>query len=185
MNLKLTLIAAISGLTLAGAASAQILGGGSVVGGAGGVGVGSGAGGVGIGAGAGAGLGGAARVGPGSVDVGATTRGTVSGDTSASPRRMGPSRAADQGVANANANAGLASATSADADLTGLRTGMTVRSASGATLGTVSKVQRAADGSVRTVLVTPADGSPGSVRLAPGALSVSGEVVTATDAKIK
>jgi len=91
--------------------------------------------------------------------------------------REGPDRASPTGVANANENAGLSSATAAD--LSGLTTGLTVKDSTGATLGTVSKIEKSKDGTVRNVLVESATGKR-TIRLAPNSLSVSGDVVTTT-----
>jgi hypothetical protein len=94
-------------------------------------------------------------------------------------KRQGPAHAADQAIANANANAGLATG-SAPGSLTGLAKGLTVKDSSGATLGTVSRIKRSHDGTVRTVLVAGSAGEHHTIRLAPDSLSVSGGVVTTT-----
>jgi hypothetical protein len=91
--------------------------------------------------------------------------------------REGPENASPTGVANANQNAGLSSATAAD--LNGLSTGLTVKDSSGATIGTVSRIEKSKDGKISNVLVAAA-GSKRTLRLAPNTLSVSGEVVTTT-----
>jgi len=91
--------------------------------------------------------------------------------------REGPDRASPTGVANANENAGLSSTTAAD--LSGLTTGLTVKDSTGATLGTVSKIEKSKDGAIRNVLVESAAGKR-TLRLAPGSLSISGDVVTTT-----
>lgn len=92
--------------------------------------------------------------------------------------REGPTHASPTGVANANENAGLSSTTAA-ADLSGLSTGLTVKDSTGATLGTVSKIEKSKDGTVRNVLVASATGKR-TIRLAPNSLSISGDVVTTT-----
>ncbi len=92
--------------------------------------------------------------------------------------REGPENASPTGVANANQHAGLSS-TTAGADLSGLTTGLTVKDSSGATVGTVRKIEKSKDGTVRNVLVDAANGNR-TVRLAPDSLSLSGGVVTTT-----
>jgi hypothetical protein len=83
-------------------------------------------------------------------------------------------------VAHANAKAGLAAASGGASSLASLTTGMTVRTASGQTIGTVSRVVRSADGTVRTVLVRTSTRGKRLVNLAPRSLSISGGVVTTT-----
>jgi len=127
--------------------------------------------------GAGAGLGGTisgqVRSGPG-VDFGVTTR------DAARVNSQGAAHASDTGRAHANANSAIASGTNASA-LAGLMTGETVRDSSGATLGTVSRIERSDDGTIRTVLVASADGKRHrTIRLAPSSLSLSGGVVVTT-----
>jgi hypothetical protein len=68
--------------------------------------------------------------------------------------------------------------------LAGLTTGLTVKTSSGTTLGTVSKVERSANGVVRTVLVRTANGEHRLLHLAPSSLSVSGDVVTTSQARL-
>jgi hypothetical protein len=91
--------------------------------------------------------------------------------------RQAPENASPTGIANANENAGLSSTTTAD--LSGLSSGLTVKDSTGATIGTVSKIEKSKDGTVRNVLVDAAGGKR-TIRLAPGSLSVSGDVVTTT-----
>lgn len=91
--------------------------------------------------------------------------------------RESPNRASPNGVANANENAGLSSATVGD--LSGLKTGLTVKDSTGVTLGTVSKIETSKDGKVSNVLVASANGSR-TIRLPPTSLSISGDVVTTT-----
>ena len=98
--------------------------------------------------------------------------------------RMGPARASASGVAHSNAHAGLRTASANTGALADLKTGMTVQTTSGATLGTVSRVERSADGTVRNVLVTTASGARRVLRLAPSSLSVSGGVATTTQTKL-
>jgi len=107
------------------------------------------------------------------VNPGATQR------DEARENREGPERASPTGVANANENAGLSSTTAA-ANLSGLTAGLTVKDSTGATLGTVSKIEKSKDGTVRNVLVQSATGKR-TIRLAPNSLSLSGDVVTTTE----
>jgi hypothetical protein len=53
----------------------------------------------------------------------------------------------------------------------------------GTTIGTVSRIVTSRDGTVRSVLVTGADGERRRIRLAPGTLSVNGDVVTTTSTR--
>lgn len=108
---------------------------------------------------------------------------TDDGASNGRVNRQGPANASATGVANANANAGLASTTAPD--LTTLRAGQTVRNAAGTTLGTISKIERTADGTIKNVLVAGADGQKKVMRLAPSSLSLSGDVVTTTEAAAK
>lgn len=110
----------------------------------------------------------------------ASTATATGASAMARANRMGPVRASATGVAHANARAGLAAAAPATNSLSGLNPGMTVRTASGRTIGTVSRVERSADGTVRAVLVRAAGGARRVVALAPRSLSISGEVVTTT-----
>src|ERR1700742_815019 len=73
-------------------------------------------------------------------------------------------KAPDAAKAAENASSGAA-----------LAKGMTVKDASGSVLGTISKISRKSDGSVREVLVTAHDGET-HYRMAGAALTVSGDV---------
>lgn len=97
---------------------------------------------------------------------------------SARAHRKGPLHASASGAANSNLKAGLR--TGAANPLGGLSAGMTVRTASGRTLGTVAKVIRGADGRVHNVLVRTGAGARRMVRLTPRDLTISGDVVTTT-----
>jgi hypothetical protein len=121
-----------------------------------------------------------ALTGQGGVNASVDKADTDDGASNGRVNRQGPANASATGVANANANAGLATATAPD--LTMIRAGQTVRTAAGATLGVISKVERSADGTVRNVLVAGADGQKKVTRLAPDSLSLSGDVVTTTAA---
>jgi hypothetical protein len=125
-------------------------------------------------------------------EASADTTAQASASAMARAGRMGPARASATGIAHANEHAGLSTTTAAATApararvayargaLAALNPGMTVRTASGRTLGTVTSVKRAADGTVRTVLVRTASGARRIVNLAPRSLSVSGDVVTTT-----
>jgi hypothetical protein len=166
MHLKIMLAASAAALSIAGAASAQLAGvGGAVNGGAATVGGVAAAPGTGINAGTGADVRGAASLGH-----------TVSGADPA--KTVTPPTVP---AASAGANAQAASATAADAGLAGLEPGLPVRSSAGAMIGTVSKVDRSADGKISAVTVTSADGSQKTMQLPPGSLSISeGVVVSST-----
>jgi hypothetical protein len=118
------------------------------------------------------------------VNPGAATHGTLPDNPGVIRRddarinREGPSHASPTGVANANENAGLSS-TTAPADLSGLTTGLTVKDSTGATIGTIARIEKSGDGKIRNVLVNAA-GSTRTIRLAPSSLSLSGDVVTTT-----
>ncbi|MDB5476907.1 MAG: hypothetical protein JWP49_2418, partial [Phenylobacterium sp.] len=59
-----------------------------------------------------------------------------------------------------------------------LTAGQTVQTASGTTIGTITRVQRSANGTVKSVLVRTAGGARRVLHLAPRDLTVSGNVVT-------
>jgi hypothetical protein len=107
----------------------------------------------------------------------ASTTGAPTSSTQVNPHH-GSMKTSPTGAASATENAGPTSAT-APADLSGLKTGLTVKDSTGATIGTVSKVQKTKAGKVRTVMVSSADGKR-TMHLAPSTLSVSGDVVTTT-----
>lgn len=111
----------------------------------------------------------------------ASADGTVGAGASVGASPSGQANASATGAANANANTGLAASTTAP-DLSSLKPGMAVRNAAGETLGTVSKVEKAADGTVKTVLVAGADAKSKTMRLAPSSLSVSGDAVVTSEA---
>jgi hypothetical protein len=92
----------------------------------------------------------------------------------AQARRQGPANASPTAAANANEHAGLSATTASD--LSNLKTGLTVKDSAGATIGTVSKITRSKAGVVENVLVASADGKR-TLRLSPGSLSLSGDVV--------
>ncbi|MFN3726112.1 MAG: hypothetical protein ACK4SZ_07375 [Allosphingosinicella sp.] len=95
-------------------------------------------------------------------------------------------RANSQGAANANpralerANANSALRTTTVTPLTGLSAGMSVVGSNGMPLGTVTRVNRAADGTIRNVLVRTTDGARRTISLAPGSLTLNGDVLVTT-----
>jgi hypothetical protein len=64
--------------------------------------------------------------------------------------------------------------------LQGLASGQVVQAGGGKMLGTVSQIVTGEDGAIREVIVTSPTGQ--TYRLAPATLSISGGVVTTTDA---
>ena len=88
--------------------------------------------------------------------------------------------ASPTGIAHANSHSVLTGRAVVSGSLAGLTTGETVNTSSGTTLGKVSQIITGADGSVRLVLVTSSTGRV--LRLSPSTLSVSGGVVTTTQA---
>jgi hypothetical protein len=93
-------------------------------------------------------------------------------------RSQGPNHASDRAIERANEHSVLAG-TVRTRSLADLNRGMIVRDTNGATIGTVSRVLRSGDGTVRNVLVRSADGTR-TIPLSPGTLSVSGGLVTTT-----
>jgi hypothetical protein len=116
--------------------------------------------------------------------VGDTTAAGAATSNSARVNRMGPSRASPTGVAHSNDHAGLRTGATVASDLAALQSGMTVKSATGTTLGEVTRVERSADGTVRSVLVRTSDGAHRVLHLAPGSLSISGGVVVTDQTKL-
>lgn len=106
----------------------------------------------------------------------ATTQ--FSTNSQALTRSQGPSHASANGISHASRNSVLARGSVASATLPGLRTGLTVTSSTGTSIGTVSRVISGTDGSIREVIVMSSTGQ--TFRLAPSTLSISGNVVTTT-----
>lgn len=111
-----------------------------------------------------------------------TTPSTGSATGAAAPStqvnpHQGSMKTSPTGAASATEHAGPTSATAPES-LSGLKTGLMVKDSSGATIGTVSKVEKTKAGKVRNVMVSSADGK--TIHLAPSTLSVSGDVVTTT-----
>jgi hypothetical protein len=162
------IIALIGSLALATAAGAQGHSGGAHGGG----------GGIGAGAAGGFGAGPPATV----PSTGAITDnyGRTNRET-ARENSEGSTYASDTAKTHANANSALGVDTSTTAStLIGLKTGLTVKDSTGATLGTVRKIEKSANGTIRSVQVASASGKKKTLRLAPGDLTVSGGVVTTT-----
>ena len=95
----------------------------------------------------------------------------------------GPERASPRALERANANSVLSGASRLRTDLGALAPGLTVRDASGATLGTISRVIRSSDGTVRNVLVQAQDRRR-TIPLRPDSLSLSGDIVTTTGLRL-
>ncbi|MGQ0590768.1 MAG: hypothetical protein ACT4N8_14785 [Sphingosinicella sp.] len=173
-----TLLLALAGASLiaGGQAIAQGRGGGHGGGHGGGMGMGQG-GGHGMGQ-----RGGIELRGQGRIDVG-VDRGRERGvetRTEARVRSRAPERASDRAIERANENSVLSgTARPPRADLSGLRAGLTVRNSAGVELGTIRRVNRSSDGTVRSVLVASAEGQR-TIPVRPGTLSISGDVVTTT-----
>ena len=91
----------------------------------------------------------------------------------------GPANASDRALSRANENSVLFG-TRAGGALSGLATGMVVRDSAGMTIGTVSRINRSGDGSVRNVLVATEGGGRRIIPLAPETLTVSGDAVITT-----
>jgi hypothetical protein len=171
---------ATASLIVGGQALAQGRGGGHGGGNAGGQGMGRGGGGVDVGTRGGIGTGlDRARV---NTDITTGTR--VGRDFGISTRT--DARANSQGPANANprarARASENSVLATDRvvpDLSALETGLLVRDSTGADIGTVVRINRSNDGTIRNVLVRGGNGR--TFPLAPNSLTISGDIVTATD----
>lgn len=103
--------------------------------------------------------------------------------TEARANARAPDRASDRAIERANENSVLAGAERPPAaDLSGLRAGLTVRSSAGAELGTIRRVNRSSDGTVRSVLVASADGQR-TIPVRPNTITIDGDVVTTTQVR--
>ena len=141
---------ATASLIAGGQAIAQGRGGGQGGGHGGGQGMGQGVGNPGMGQGVG-------RIDT-RIDADVGQRG-IEARTEARANARAPERASDRAIERANENSVLAGTERPPvADLSGLREGLTVRSSAGAEIGTIRRVNRSSDGSVRSVLVASADG---------------------------
>jgi len=109
-----------------------------------------------------------------SPDTGVSTR------TDARLNSQGPAHASDRALDRANENSVLSGSTTTGGTGLKLETGLTVRDTNGATLGTISRINRSADGTIRNVLVKSASGKRQVITLAPNTLTVNGDVVTTT-----
>ena len=94
---------------------------------------------------------------------------------------QGPINANARALERANENSVLADGSTTVPDLSGLRTGLTVVNSDGRNLGTISRISRSRDGTVRNVLVTGEEGRRRVIRVAPGTLTLNGEVVVTTE----
>lgn len=111
--------------------------------------------------------------GGGNSSTGVTTR------TDARANSQGPAHAADRALERANQNSVLSGSTPVGS-LANLRTGLMVHDSTGAMLGTVSRINRSPDGTIRNVLVTTNSGGRRVIALSPDSLSINGDVVTST-----
>jgi hypothetical protein len=102
----------------------------------------------------------------------------VAANSQARLNSQGPAHASATGIAHANAHSVLAGGAVVSSALPGLATGLTVNTSGGTTLGTVSRIVRGTDGTIRQVIVTSSTGQ--TYRLSPLSLSISGGVVTTT-----
>ena len=109
-------------------------------------------------------------------DILGRLRGGSSARSNRRANSQGPAHASDTGIENSNENSVLHDETAAAPDLTGLRDGLVVNDSSGTRIGTVSRIVTADNGRIVNVFVTDANGR--QIRLAPGSLSLSGDVVT-------
>ena len=98
--------------------------------------------------------------------------------TNARVNSQGAAHANERALERSNENSALHSGTSVN--LTGLATGMTVLNSDGVSLGTIARVIRSGDGSVRNVLVRTTDGTRRTISLAPSSLTLNGNLVTTT-----
>lgn len=103
---------------------------------------------------------------------------SFSSKSQAEARSQGPANASTTGISHASQNSVLARASVPATALPGLATGLKVNNSAGASIGTVSQVVTASDGSIRAVIVQSPSGQ--TLRLPPTSLSISGQVVTTT-----
>jgi hypothetical protein len=90
----------------------------------------------------------------------------------------GAANANERALARANANSALGVAGSTS--LMGLSTGNIVRSRTGAVLGTITRINRSPDGTIRNVLLQAADGSRRTISLDPGSITRNGNDIVTT-----
>jgi sporulation protein YlmC with PRC-barrel domain len=103
----------------------------------------------------------------------------VAANSQARLNSQGLMHASATGIAHANSHSVLASGQVSSSTLQGLTTGLTVKSSTGTTLGTVSQIVTDNSGNIRMVIVT--NTSTGQrLRLSPTSLSISGSIVTTT-----
>jgi len=99
--------------------------------------------------------------------------------TDARANSQGPTHASDRAIERADQNSVLYGTTRSRSDLSLLRTGLTLRTSGGTTLGTIRRINRSRDGTIRNVLVQSGTGMR-TIPVAPNTLSISGDVVTTT-----
>lgn len=109
------------------------------------------------------------------------TTGTRTRDTARS-KSQGPANASTTGIIHANENSVLATGSVPGTALPDIKTGLTVQTTGGTSVGTISKVVTGTDGSIRQVVVTTQDGQ--TVTLMPNTLTISGGVVTTTSTSV-
>jgi hypothetical protein len=111
-----------------------------------------------------------------------TTRPATSSGTNYSLNSQGAvhsqalQHASPTAIAHASSNSVLARGAAASSTLSGLNTGLTVQTTSGATLGTVTQIITGPNNTIRAVVVTSATGK--TYTLPGSSLSVSGSIVT-------
>jgi hypothetical protein len=92
----------------------------------------------------------------------------------------GPFHASNRALGRANAHSVLSRATPAANPLENLRTGFTVYDINGTQLGTITRINRSSDGTIRNVLVRTTSGHRRILPLNPTTLTLNGDVVTTT-----
>lgn len=107
---------------------------------------------------------------------------SFSSKSQAEVRSQGPANASTTGISHANQNSVLARSSVSATALPGLTTGLKVSNSAGVSIGTVSQVVTASDGSIRAVIVQSPSGQ--MLRLPPNSLSISGKAVTTTSTTV-
>ncbi len=110
------------------------------------------------------------------------TQVTPNANVNANVNSQGAANASVNGVVHASPNSVHAKGSVAATALPGLATGLTVKNSGGTSIGTVSQIVAGADGSIRAVIVTNAQGQ--KIRLMPNTLTISAGVVTTTSATL-
>ena len=110
--------------------------------------------------------------------AGVNTSANLATNSQARLHSQGLLHASPTGIAHANVHSVLAGGTVVSGSLAGLTTGLTVKTSTGTTLGTVSQIVTDSSGNIRLVIVTSPTGR--TYRLAPTTHSLLGGVVTTT-----